>query len=56
MLILFSNVKANIFLEICYRPPNQDEETDEIFCDQLAEIVPLHASVLMGDFNLPDIC
>ncbi|GAB0179838.1 cAMP-dependent protein kinase inhibitor alpha [Grus japonensis] len=41
---------------LCYRPPNQDEEVDEIFCKQLGEVSQLLAFVLMGDFNLPDIC
>ena len=31
--------KADIVVGICYRPPNQDEETDELFCEQLAEAV-----------------
>lgn len=56
LILLFSNVKANILLGNCYRPPNQDEGTDEVFCDQLAEVVQSLASVLVGDFNLPDIC
>ena len=29
--------KADILVGICYRPPNQDEETDEVFYEQLAE-------------------
>ena len=29
--------KADILVGICYRPPNQDEETDEVFYKQLAE-------------------
>ena len=43
-------------VEVCYRPPNQDEETDELFYKQLAEAVQLPALVLMGDFNFPNIC
>ncbi|GAB0203778.1 hypothetical protein GRJ2_002843400 [Grus japonensis] len=38
------------------RPPNQDEEADEIFYKQLGEISQLLALVLMGEFNLPDVC
>ncbi|KAK4832250.1 hypothetical protein QYF61_021602 [Mycteria americana] len=38
------------------RPPNQDEETDEIFYKQLGEVSRLLALVLVGDFNLPDVC
>jgi len=48
--------KADILLEVCYRPPNQDEEADEIFCKRLAEVSQLLALVLVGDLNLPDIC
>ena len=29
--------KADILVGVCYRPPNQDEETDEVFYEQLAE-------------------
>ncbi|GAB0204011.1 hypothetical protein GRJ2_002866700 [Grus japonensis] len=48
--------KADILLGVCYKPPNQDEETDEIFYKQLGEVSQSLALVLMGDFNLPDIC
>jgi len=41
---------------ICYQPPNQDEEVDEVFYKRLAEVSQLLAVVLMGDLNLPDIC
>ena len=41
---------------ICYRPPNQDEEADKIFYKQLGEVSQLLALVLVGDFNLPDVC
>ena len=40
---------------VCYRLPNQDEETDEVFYEQLAEAVQSPALVLKGDFNFPDI-
>ena len=40
---------------VCYRPPNQDEETDEEFYRQLAKVAKSSALVLMGDFNFPDI-
>ena len=48
--------KADILLGVCYRPPNQDEEVDEVFYKQLAEISKLVALVLVGDFNLLDVC
>ena len=47
--------KSDILVGICYRLTNQDEETDEAFYEQLAEVVQLPALVFMGDFNFPDI-
>lgn len=41
---------------VCYRPLNQDEEADEAFNKQLAEVIQLSVLVLIGDINLPDIC
>ncbi|GAB0206524.1 hypothetical protein GRJ2_003118000 [Grus japonensis] len=48
--------KADIVVGVCYRPPNQDEEADEIFYKQLGEVSRSLALVLMGDFNLLDVC
>jgi len=36
--------------------PNQIEEVDEVSYKRLAEVSQLVVLVLMGDFNLPDIC
>ena len=47
--------KADILLGVCYRPPNQDEEADDVFCKRLAEVSQSLALVLMEDFNLLDI-
>uniref|UniRef100_A0A493THY5 Reverse transcriptase domain-containing protein n=1 Tax=Anas platyrhynchos platyrhynchos TaxID=8840 RepID=A0A493THY5_ANAPP len=47
--------KASVLVRVCYRPPNQDEETDEEFYRQLTEIAKSLVIVLMGDFNFPDI-
>ena len=41
---------------VCYRPPNQDEEKDEAFYEQLVEVVRSPALVPTGDFNFPDVC
>ena len=30
--------KADIMVEVCYRPPNQGEEANEIFYKQLGEV------------------
>ena len=48
--------RGDILVGVCYRPPNQDEEMDEAFCEQLAEVARSPALVLMGDFTFPDIC
>lgn len=48
--------RGDILVGVCYRPPNQDEEMDEAFCEQLVEVARSPALVLMGDFNFPDIC
>ncbi|RMC08902.1 hypothetical protein DUI87_13896 [Hirundo rustica rustica] len=47
--------KADILLGVCYRPPNQDEEVDNLFYKQLNNVSGSSALVLVGDFNLPDI-
>ncbi|XP_068521397.1 uncharacterized protein [Anas acuta] len=47
--------KASVLVGVCYRPPNQDEETDEEFYGQLTEVAKSSALVLEGDFNFPDI-
>lgn len=31
--------RTDILVGICYRQPNQDEETDEVFCEHLAKAV-----------------
>ncbi|KAK4824656.1 hypothetical protein QYF61_017029 [Mycteria americana] len=48
--------KADIVVGVCYRPPNQDEETDELFYKQLGEASRSLALVLVGDFNVLDVC
>ncbi|PKU36607.1 adaptin ear-binding coat-associated protein 1 [Limosa lapponica baueri] len=48
--------KGDFVLGVCCRPPNQDEQVDEALYKRLAEVSQLPALVLVGDFNLPDIC
>ena len=48
--------EADILVGVCYEPPNQDEEMDEVFYKQLLEVAQSPALVLMGNFNFPDIC
>ncbi|PKU44969.1 mitochondrial fission process protein 1 [Limosa lapponica baueri] len=44
--------KADIMVGVCYSPPNQAEEEEEIFCEQLGEVSRSLALVPMGVFNL----
>ncbi|KAK4831897.1 hypothetical protein QYF61_020044 [Mycteria americana] len=48
--------KADIVVGVCYRPPSQDEETDELVYKQLGEASRSLTLVLVGDFNLPNLC
>ncbi|KAM9591497.1 uncharacterized protein ACIBXB_006298 [Morphnus guianensis] len=48
--------KTDIVLGVCYRPPDQVEETDESFYKRLAVVSESCALFLVGDFNFPDIC
>ncbi|TRZ08316.1 hypothetical protein HGM15179_018789 [Zosterops borbonicus] len=48
--------KADILVGVCYRPPNQEEEVDNVFHKQLQDVSRSPAVVLVGDFKLPDIC
>ncbi|TRZ20521.1 hypothetical protein HGM15179_006655 [Zosterops borbonicus] len=48
--------KADILLGVCYCPPNQEEEVDNLFYEQLETVSESSALVLVGDFNLPNIC
>ena len=41
---------------VCYRSPNQDEETDEVFYKQLTEVAQSPALVFLGNFIFPDTC
>ncbi|CAM4574228.1 unnamed protein product [Lepidochelys olivacea] len=49
------NNKSDVVVGVCYRPPDQGDEVDEAFFQQLAEATRSHALVLMGNFNPPDI-
>ncbi|KAK4824553.1 hypothetical protein QYF61_016157 [Mycteria americana] len=48
--------KADTMVGFCYRPPNEDDGMDEIVYKQLGEVLRSLALVLVGDFNLPDVC
>ncbi|KAF4794900.1 hypothetical protein TURU_097774 [Turdus rufiventris] len=48
--------KIDILLGVCYCPPNQEEEVENLFYKQLKNVSGSPALVLVGDFNLPDIC
>ncbi|GAB0207904.1 mitochondrial enolase superfamily member 1 [Grus japonensis] len=47
--------KGDVTVEVYYRPPSQDDATDELFFKELREASRSTALVLMGDFNLPDV-
>ncbi|PKU29725.1 rna-directed dna polymerase from mobile element jockey- hypothetical protein [Limosa lapponica baueri] len=49
-------IKRSVASRSMMRPPNQDEEADEIFYKQMGEVSRSLVLVLMGDFNLLDIC
>ncbi|RMC13815.1 hypothetical protein DUI87_08898 [Hirundo rustica rustica] len=48
--------KADILLGVCYHPPNQEEDVDNLFYKQLGNVSRSSALVLVGDFNRADIC
>jgi len=48
--------KADILLGVCYRPPNQEDEVDEVYYKRFAEVSQLLAFFPVGHFNLQDIC
>ncbi|CAM4488283.1 unnamed protein product [Lepidochelys kempii] len=48
--------KSDVVVGVCYRPPDQGDEVDEAFFQQLTEATRSHALILMGAFNFPDIC
>lgn len=43
--------KADVFVEVYYRSPSQDDDTDELFYKELREISRSVALVFMVDFN-----
>ncbi|GAB0190604.1 hypothetical protein GRJ2_001525700 [Grus japonensis] len=47
--------KGDVVVGVYYRPPSQDDATDELFFKELREASRSTALVLMGDFNLPDV-
>jgi len=48
--------KADILLGVCHRPPNQGEAVDAVFYDRLPEVSQSLALVLVGNFNLSNVC
>ncbi|KAF4801337.1 hypothetical protein TURU_035479 [Turdus rufiventris] len=48
--------KADTLLGVCYCPPNQEEKVNNLFYKELDNISGSSVIVLVGDFNLPDIC
>lgn len=48
--------KGDIMVAVCYRPPGQGKKVDEAFLRQFKDISGSQTQVLMGYFNLSDIC
>ncbi|KAJ7422101.1 hypothetical protein BTVI_15446 [Pitangus sulphuratus] len=48
--------KADILMGAGYRPPNEDDEDNELFYEQLADVSKSPALVLVRDYNLQDVC
>ncbi|RMC03709.1 hypothetical protein DUI87_19701 [Hirundo rustica rustica] len=48
--------KADILLGISYGSPNKEEEVDKLFYKQPENVSGSSVLVLVGEFNLPDIC
>ncbi|GAB0179147.1 hypothetical protein GRJ2_000380000 [Grus japonensis] len=47
---------GDIIMEVCYRPPDQDNQADEALYRQRGAASRSQALVLMGDFNHHNIC
>lgn len=47
--------KGDVTVGVYYRPPRQDDDTDELFFKDLRDTSRSAALVLMGDSNLPDV-
>ena len=47
---------GDIIVGVCYRPPDQEDQADEVPYRQIGAASCSQALVLMGDFNHPDIC
>lgn len=47
---------ADAVVGVKYRPPNQKEEVDEVFCKHLEVGSLSTALVLLGSFSHPGIC
>ena len=45
-----------VWVDVCYGPPDEDEEVGEAFFRQLPEASCLQALVLMADLNYANIC
>ncbi|GAB0205646.1 hypothetical protein GRJ2_003030200 [Grus japonensis] len=48
--------KGNIIVDVCYRPPDQEEQVDETLYRQIGVASSLQTLILMGVFNYPNIC
>ncbi|KAJ7407650.1 hypothetical protein WISP_125552 [Willisornis vidua] len=53
---LWVKIKVDITVEVCHRPPIQEDLADETLYRQIEAASHSQALVLMGDFNHPHIC
>ncbi|KAJ7425206.1 hypothetical protein BTVI_03796 [Pitangus sulphuratus] len=45
----------DVIVGVCYRPPSQDDDINELFFEELRDTCKSTVLVLMGDFSLPEI-
>ena len=49
-------VGADVIVQVCYRPSNQEDGADEALFRQVGATSRSQVQVLVGDFNHPNIC
>jgi len=47
---------GDIIVRVCYRPPNQEDQTDEALCRQIGAASCSQDLVLLGNFSHRDTC
>ncbi|KAJ7417076.1 hypothetical protein WISP_66899 [Willisornis vidua] len=52
---LWVRVNVDVIVGVCYRPPSQDNDIDELLFEELRDTPESSALLLMGHFNWPEI-